>query len=510
MEQGMNQGMKLGMKQCMKPALGYIRVSKEREDGVSPEQQREKIKLQAKLLNLEVIHIYEDLDLSGRSADRPQFQEMIQRVRQGGIATILVYKIDRLARNVHDFHRYMSVLDSHGCSLISISQNFDTGSPTGRLLRNILVDFAQFESEMIGERIKDSKVANARRGRWNGGNCPFGYKVVDKQLIPHETEALIVKEMFDLALKGKGALALCKWLNEQNIQPRRGTVYGSVWREHTVRHMLANRKYTGQMEHAGQIYEGCHDGIIDQVTFDAVQEITERRRHIPKRHRNSPHLLGGMLWCSHCNHHSIQSRYNGRNKVRRYVCYTKKLKGVDSCPTKNIDAEGLEAAVVDYVLNIGKDRIDMARKQAEHAFCVRTSAHRDNRLAIEAEVKKLERTMKRLFSDYYDEGIITREQFTSKNMELVNRHQVLSGQLASIDQAAADGGMITVNFDNLVDAFANLRSVWADLTEEEKRSALQSVIRRVIIYEECAEINFFDLFTAKIEAREIAPATLFF
>ncbi len=123
----------------LRRACAYIRVSREREDGISPEQQNEKAELQARLLGLDLIKVYQDIDISGRSDRRPGFQEMIQDVRAGKYDVVLVYKLDRFCRNVKDFHHYVEVLERQNCALISISQNIDTSTPVGRLLRNILV-----------------------------------------------------------------------------------------------------------------------------------------------------------------------------------------------------------------------------------------------------------------------------------------------------------------------------------------------------------------------------------
>ena len=495
----------------MKTAVGYIRVSRERKDGISPEQQREKIVLQARLMNLNLTHIYEDLDITGKTDARPGFQKMMAAIKTGGIEYVLCYKIDRFARNVNNFHQAMSTFDSCNCSLVSISQNFDTSSPTGRLLRNILADFAQFESEMISERVRDNKVANAARGRWNGGNCPCGYEAVDKQLIPHPEESKIVQNMFELAANGHGFLSICKWLNEQGAKPRRGTVYGDVWRESTVRHMLSNRIYLGQVQYAGNVHEGCHEAIVSKDIFQEVQVQTDRRRQIQKEHRNSPHLLSGLLWCPYCKHFSLQTRYNGRNKARRHVCYTKKLKGVDACPSKNVDADGLEAAVLDAVFTLAEDkeRLLLAKRGAKDSIAARIAPLLEKKPGLQLELKRIERQLRRLIHDYYDDGIISREQFTQKNQEYLEKQKAISDQLQTLEQVSASQQTIDSDFEYLEKASLYVRGTWESLPIEEQRSALRRMIRKVILYDDRAEIDFFVL-TKTLPPKENQPATLIF
>lgn len=474
-----------------KRACAYIRVSREKEDGVSPEQQKEKAELQAKLMGADLLHIYEDLDISGRSDKRPAFRQMIEDVKAGKWDCVLVYKIDRFARNVKDFHHYMEILEQHNCSLISISQNFDTDSPTGRLLRNILVDFAQFESEMISERVRDNKIANAKRGRWNGGHAPYGYKAVDKQLVVDEREAEAVRLAFRRRAEGYGVLAIAKELNMRGYKPRRGSAWGNYWSEHSVKYMLANRIYIGELNYAGETIKDAVPAIIDEVLFNAAQ----KTKDIPNRTQASTHLLTGLLYCAHCGHYSFQVQYHGRKHVRRYVCQTKRRKSTTACPSKILDADSLEDLIAQELFLLANESrlIEYAYRDLKESYQERIKNMSAERPKLLEELERVQRLMRELFSDYYDHRIITREQFTAKNQEYLAQEAALKSRLEDISHVEAQNATLDEDIRILKEELSHLAAGWAHLAPVERRQALRNVVKRVTVYEDYIEIDLFHL-----------------
>jgi site-specific DNA recombinase len=139
---------------------------------------------------------YDDGGLSGASLDRPALQKLLADVRAGKIDTVLVYKVDRLTRSLADFAKLVELFDAHAVSFVSITQSFNTTSSMGRLTLNVLLSFAQFEREVIGERVRDKFAVSKRKGLWVGGPVPLGYRCVDKKLIPDAEEAQTVRTIF--------------------------------------------------------------------------------------------------------------------------------------------------------------------------------------------------------------------------------------------------------------------------------------------------------------------------
>jgi site-specific DNA recombinase len=121
-------------------------------------------------------------------------------VKQGGIDIIVVYRVDRLSRSPADFAKIVEVLDAHGASFVSITQQFNTTTSMGRLTLNVLLSLAQFERGVAGERVRDKIAASKRKGMWMGGNVPLGYNVVDRRLVPNDSEVATVRYIFEAYL----------------------------------------------------------------------------------------------------------------------------------------------------------------------------------------------------------------------------------------------------------------------------------------------------------------------
>jgi len=144
---------------------------------------------------------FDDGGFSGGSMERPALQRLLRDVESGRIDVIVVYKVDRLSRSLTDFARIVEVFENNKASFVSITQQFNTTSSRGRLTLNILLSFAQFEREVIGERIRDKFAASRRKGMWMGGTPPLGYDIVDRKLLVNETEAELVRLIFKRFLR---------------------------------------------------------------------------------------------------------------------------------------------------------------------------------------------------------------------------------------------------------------------------------------------------------------------
>ena len=139
---------------------------------------------------------YDDGGVSGASLDRPALQALLAEVRARKVEVVVVYKVDRLTRSLADFAKLIELFDAHAVSFVSVTQSFNTTSSMGRLTLNILLSFAQFEREVIGERVRDKIAASKRKGIWVGGPAPLGYAAVAKRVVVVPAEAEIVRTIF--------------------------------------------------------------------------------------------------------------------------------------------------------------------------------------------------------------------------------------------------------------------------------------------------------------------------
>src|SRR3989475_10689660 len=164
---------------------------------------------------------YDDGAFSGASLDRPALQKLLAEVREGRIDVVLVYKVDRLTRSLADFAKLMELFDAHDVSFVSVTQSFNTSSSMGRLTLNVLLSFAQFERELIGERVRDKIAASKRKGIWVGGPVPLGYAAVDKKIVVVPAEAQAVCTVFRRYLEVGSIRALMEDLDKKGIRTRR-------------------------------------------------------------------------------------------------------------------------------------------------------------------------------------------------------------------------------------------------------------------------------------------------
>ena len=210
---------------------------------------------------------------------------------------MVVYKVDRLTRSLADFAKIVEILDGHGASFVSVTQQFNTTTSMGRLTLNVLLSFAQFEREVTGERIRDKIAASKRKGMWMGGTTPFGYDVKDRQLVVNEGEAETVRMIYQRYL-GLGCVsALAIDLRDRGVVSkvkvsRRGKSHGGQpFGRGALYHLLQNPLYLGKVLHKGEAHVGQHAAILPQALWDQVQQTLASHRIL----RRQPRAAGLQL-----------------------------------------------------------------------------------------------------------------------------------------------------------------------------------------------------------------------
>lgn len=246
---------------------------------------------------------YDDGAFSGASLDRPALQQLLDDIRANRIDIIVVYKVDRLTRSLADFAKLVELFDAHNVSFVSITQSFNTTSSMGRLTLNVLLSFAQFEREVIGERVRDKIAASKRKGIWVGGPVPLGYKIINKEPIIDPEEARIVRTIFQTYLETGSIVSLAAELDRQGVKPiGRMLSNGKIrkaerFRPSPLAHLLKNRFYISEVVYRGEIYSGSHEPLLDKDLFEAVQQKLSQQRIDRARSRKSPlALLTGLIY----------------------------------------------------------------------------------------------------------------------------------------------------------------------------------------------------------------------
>ena len=297
---------------------------------------------------------YDDGAFSGASLERPALQQLLTEVKAGKIDIIVVYKVDRLTRSLADFAKLVELFDQHSVSFVSVTQSFNTTSSMGRLTLNVLLSFAQFEREVIGERVRDKIAASKAKGIWVGGSIPLGYATVNKKLVIVPEEAETVRLIFQRYLDLGSINALIEDLDRRGVRTRSlkltsGQTRGNIrFGTGALYWTLRNRLYLGEILFKGKIYAGEHPPILDRELFDAVRaklanQAAERQLKI----RASAAILIGRIYDDRGNRMTPTHTNKRGARYRYYVSHALLQKRHKEAGTAGrVSAPELEAMVV--------------------------------------------------------------------------------------------------------------------------------------------------------------------
>ena len=301
--------------------------------------------------------LYDDGGFTGANMDRPALTRLLGAVEAGELDCVVVYKVDRLSRSLLDFTRMLSVFEKHKVSFVAVTQQFNTSTSLGRLTLNILLSFAQFERELIGERTRDKMSAARRKGKWVGG-CPvLGYDVDPGggRLTVNEQEAEQVRSIFALFEKHRSAILTLAEIERRGWRLKSWTRKtgefraGGPFAKTSLRRLLTNILYTGAVRHKGQPYPGEHPAIVEPGLWQSVQELIGHRATFARGKARNKHqaLLSGLLYCDACETRMVYS-YAGKNdrKYPYYLCLNAQRRGWAICPSKSLPAARVEESVV--------------------------------------------------------------------------------------------------------------------------------------------------------------------
>jgi len=290
---------------------------------------------------------YDDGGFSGGTLERPALKRMRTDIESGRVDVVVVYKIDRLSRSLMDFSRLVEVFDQHKVTFVSVTQSFNTTTSMGRLTLNVLLSFAQFEREVIGERIRDKFAASRKRGMWMGGWAPLGYEVKERKLVVNEVDARLVRSIFQRFLKTGSATVLARELIAEDARNK----YGKLIDKGILYKMLNNPVYIGVAVHKGVSYPGEHVGIVDRKIWDKVQARLQEspRKRAAATRAQTPALLKGIIFGPEGIAMSpTHTRKNGR-LYRYYLSQTALKQGSADCPATRVPAAEIEKIVIDQV-----------------------------------------------------------------------------------------------------------------------------------------------------------------
>ncbi len=480
----------------------YVRVStKYQVDKDSLPLQRKKLKEYCKMYDIEEYQIFEDDGYSAKNTDRPNFQKMMDCIRKGDYTHLIVWKVDRVSRNLLDFATMYQELKERRVTFIALNDQFDTSTPIGGAMLKIILIFAELEREMTSERVTAVMLDRAENGLWNGNRPPLGY-VLDRQtmlLSPEPEEKETVKMIFDLYEKLKSCRKVARFLQQNGISPK----FHDEWLPEYIRRTLRNTVYIGtytynryefhgskRPENEWIIKENNHPAIISRDQFDRCNEILDKNatsRDVSElRQTKHIHVFGGKLACNLCggnmNASKDKERENGLHpsvyrcgrRARQMDCDNKRMisdlslgpfifnyaanlariqknaSGIDS-------PESLEAALLSGDEFSG---VKLAPECLSVTFSMLTNRNigkgcfspdmgesgnqegqLEDRIAyLEREKEKYKNAISRLTDLYmFDPDAITKEEFSARKREITKKIREISRQITDLKESGGSG-----------------------------------------------------------------------
>ncbi|MCC3711619.1 recombinase family protein [Staphylococcus saprophyticus] len=364
------------MNEMKKKRIGaYIRVSTERQvEGYSVDGQITQIEQFCQFNGYDLVDIYADRGISGKSMNRPALQRMLQDAKNGKLDCVIVYKINRLARNTSNLLTIVEELHRQNVEFFSLSERMEVKNSTGKLLLNILASFSEFERNTILENIYTGQHQRALEGYYQG-NLPLGYNNIPdnkKELMINQHEANIVKYIFESYSKGHGYRKIANALNHKGYVTKKGNPFSIS----AVTYILSNPFYIGKIQFAKYkdwndkrrkglndapvIAEGKHIPIIGKELWNKVQARKKQVSQKPQVHGKGTNLLTGIIFCEKCGAAYAASNTTNtlkdgtKKRIRYYSCSNFRNKGSKVCSANSVRADVIEKYVMDQILEIVK------------------------------------------------------------------------------------------------------------------------------------------------------------
>jgi site-specific DNA recombinase len=477
----------------------YTRVSSRNQadaDYSSLATQRERLEAYCRSQeNYTIYRVYEDRGYSADSLDRPALKEMLRDMREGKLNCVLAYKIDRLTRSVRDFHVLMDLFDRCGVKFVSVTQSLDTQNPMGRLLRNILLDFAQFEREMTADRTRDKMYQRAQKGLWNGGNVPYGYAVENKRLIVNPEEANHVRFMIHCFAESPSLTGLRDELHRRGWYSRSG----KPWSKTALDHILRNPIYCGLIRFNEQRFKGDHEALIEEGLFAKVQLMRRDRSHGATK-LSRRFLLKGLIRCFECGSvmtpHYTQKRHKDGSiyRIPYYRC-TKRLHFDNSvCHVKHINADLVERTVVQKLSDLSQNEAFLKVSVEELNGDLKRKIEPLEREAgqIKKRLEEIEGEIGR-YVKALGQGKLSVERLEAEIGGLETDKHILQQQLDDLQRKINESAARDFNAEILQQTLRDFRSAFAALDPPEQTEALQCVLKSVTVHPEKLELEVFEL-----------------
>lgn len=506
--------------QPIKRVAIYARVSttEQAEEGYSIAEQ-ERLLTEWCERNGYIVHeVYADRGISGKSiTKRPALIKLLEDAKNKKFDVVLVWKTNRLARNILDLLKIVEVFDQNYISFRSYTENHETETSQGKLQFHMLAAIAEFERNTISENVKMGMLARAREGKWNGGRV-LGYDLEDvstegdkrkhTRLVINEKEARTVRRIFELYIAGNGYKAIANCVNKEGHVGKRGKSFSIS----TVKTILENPVYVGMIRYdvrrnwtdkrRGDInptpilQQGEHQPIISQLDWEKAQQILKKRSNKPNRVHGGTFPFTGVMKCPQCGAGMVVMRTvnklkdGTRKTLEYYACGAWKNKGTSVCRSNAIRADKAEAYIFERLQELATNK-QLIKEIAERVNGKRSNRDEPLQQEYQALLQELEqaRRKKEKAMELYEEDIITKEDLQERLVKVNEQIEQLELRLQPIKLQLQSLKVHTINEDTIQEVMANFHKVFKQAITQEQQKHLVTLIIKEITLNEKREVD---------------------
>jgi site-specific DNA recombinase len=463
----------------------YMRISTDEDhQPTSLRTQRERLERYCQAMEgWQVVAAYED-QASGTTIERPGLAQALELAGERRFELLLVYRVDRLSRKVRQLAALCEQLDQLDVVLKSATEPFDTGSPAGRMMLQMLGVFAEFEHATIVDRVTAGLERRAREGRWMSGRTPYGYTRADGRLVPDPAKADVVRRIFALYTERKlGTTAIARKLEADGAPPPRQ--HG--WSPNALQLILQNPAYRGLVRWNGQTHPGLHEPLIDQDSFDRAQALLARRHEDPSLRRGNPtdFLLSGLVRCHHCGRAYVGTSAHGRSgRYTYYACSTRYKYGRAKCDGERLPKDRLEQAVLAQLAGLYRDGelVQQALARATERAASQRPRLEDQLAATRADMASLEGKLDR-YLQAFEHGQLEPAVCQRRIQHHHARLEALRGQEAHLAQTLATHAHTAPDTAKLAGLADQLDEIVANGSREQAKELLRLLVKEIRVHD---------------------------
>lgn len=478
----------------------YIRVSTEQQvQGFSLDAQKEALLDYCRKARANVFKIYVDAGRSGKSiSGRPSLCELLEDAKRGCFRQVVCLRLNRLSRNLPDLLAVVELLDKHGITLHSLTEQFETGTPIGMFALQMMGATAQLEREQISQNVQLAVQKRNQLGKWNSGNQVLGYRWISHPIDPWQShleivpdEARLVRSIFEMYADGFGLKAIANRLNQDGHRTKRNSSFSNV----AVRGLLINANYIGKITFRdasapdGKATKvGEHEPIVSVDLWDKVQALLAQRSHRPDKTTGRFSPLSGLLKCPDCGTSMVPShvrRFRKDRSVRLshyYICNRYNTHGRSMCKPNHVQAEVVESWVGDQLRllltqpSIADRLVDEINHKREETL----KPFRHRLKLIDTQLKSLKKQRIRCY-ELFEDGHIDNQRLKERLEEIGLQSETLQDEKSKLKQQSADFQDRSLSAANIRRTLNNFLPVLQKAKPEQQKALFQSLVDKIIL-----------------------------